>query len=123
MEAAAIQKVQSFYASARSDAHVVARFSSLNQQRGGAPCSISGNLAPAAVGIPQLDGSRLAVVAVGYQNPAVGPGTGMAITDRPSQGGRIARLHRHLVSPGEQEIVARSMRLCKRNLHLFQMVD
>ena len=40
-----------------------------------------------------------------------------------SQRGGIASLDGQLIAPGQQEIVARAVRFCKRNLHLFAMVD
>ena len=119
----AIQQAEALEARARHDVDVVSGRSGFHQQSGRASCSISGNLTSAAVRIPQLNRRRLTLIGVGDQNPAVGAGAGMAIADRASQRGRIAHLHGQLVTPGEQEIVARSVRFRKRDLHLFAMVD
>lgn len=117
------KKAKVLYTGTRGDADIVSGFTRFNQQGGSAPCSITGNLTSAPVRIPQLNGSRGAVIRLSDQNPAVGAHAGVAMADRAGQCGRIARLHGHLLPPGEQKVVARSVRFRKRDLHLFAMVD
>ena len=94
-----------------------------HQQRRGAARSVAGNLTAAAVGIPQFDaaGSPLSR----WQSASIRRRPrrcGDRRSPRASAAGSPACIGQ-LVTPGEQEIVARSVRFCKRDLHLFAMVD
>jgi hypothetical protein len=122
-QAVTIEKAETLDPGTGRDTNVVGGFSRLNQQGGGTPGSISRNLTPAAVRIPKLDGCRAAVVGIVDQNPAIGARAGVTIADRTSDSRGIASLHGEVFAPGKQEIVARSVRFCKRDLHLFAMVD
>ena len=57
------------------------------------------------------------------QDPTVRADASVPFADRTSEQGGIASLDGKVIAPGQQEIVARAVRFCKRNLHLFAMVD
>jgi len=117
----AIEKMEAFDTRACGDADVVSSLSGLHQQCRGAARPVPGNLALAAVRVPKINNGMGIWGRVSDQNPAVGARAGVAVADRASQRGRVARVLGQLSTPGEQEVVTRSVRFCKWYLHLIAM--